>query len=168
MVYLFEISLITLIIISIYSKIEIGSFFSWTNEFFTLDFLSDFGVVFVVYQLIIYTFFTLNDSSKVDALIKINSLIKSTLLLIEYNQPLDPIKGELRHLLEVKKDYYMFSKRDIEILEEIHLLVNNFGQEGISNKNILFRLEYLEIETEHFKEFYQLSWRNSFILRIGK
>lgn len=166
--YLIEVTLITLIIISIYSKIETDALFGWINNFFTLNFLSEFGVIFVVYQLIIYTFFTLADSSKVDALIKINSIIKSTLLLISYDKPLDPIKNELEYLLKIKKGHYMFSNKDIEVLEEINTLVNYFEQKETAKKDILLRLEYLKIETEHYKEFHQLSWRNSFLLRIGK
>ena len=71
-IYLIEIIIVTLLIITFYSRFETGLWLEWKNDLLTLNFLSNFGIVLAVYQLIIYSTSTLIDSAKVDALIKVN------------------------------------------------------------------------------------------------
>lgn len=166
-IYLTEIIMVTLSIITLYSKFETGSWFEWKNDLLTLNFLSNFGIVLAVYQLIIYSTSTLIDSAKIDALIKIHSLVKSLILFVDIDERLVCIQNEIEGLLS-KDSYYMFEKEDFKMLQDINQYISDYQEEQLTKQGLLLNLKYKQIEIEHFKEFYQLQWRNSIVLRYLK
>src|SRR5699024_9348615 len=110
-IYLTEIIVVTLSIITLYSKFDSGSWFEWKSELLTLNFLSYFGIVLAVYQLIIYSTSTLIDSAKLDALIKVHSLVKSLILFVDLDERLVVVQNEIEELLS-GDNYYMFEKEN--------------------------------------------------------
>lgn len=166
-IYLTEIIMVTLSIITLYSKFETGSWFEWKNDLLTLSFLSNFGIVLAVYQLIIYSTSTLIDSAKIDAFIKIHSLVKSLILFVDIDERLVVIQNEIEMLLS-KDSYYMFEKENLKMLQDINQYISDYQKEQLTKQGLLLNLEYKQIEIEHFKEFYQLQWRNSIVLRYLK
>lgn len=166
-IYLTEIIVVTLSIITLYSKFDSGSWFEWKSELLTLNFLSNFGIVLAVYQLIIYSTSTLIDSAKLDALIKVHSLVKSLILFVDLDERLVVVQNEIEELLS-GDNYYMFEKENINMLQEINQYLSYYQEGQMTKQWLLLNLEYKQIEIEHYKEFYQLQWRNSIILRYLK
>lgn len=166
-IYLIEIIIVTLSIITFYSRFETGSWFGWKNDLLTLSFLSNFGIVLAVYQLIIYSTSTLIDSVKVDALIKVNSLVKSLILFVDIDEELIRIQNEISGLLG-EDNKYMFEKENLKMLQEINQYLSYYRKGNITKQVLILNLEYKQIEIEHYKEFYQLQWRNSIVLRYLK
>lgn len=147
---------------------EYGSLFVWTKEIYTLEFISNLGIVYVVYQLLIYTFFSLNDSSKVDALIEIKSLIKYLIHYSTYDRPISTVENQVSLFLHKEKGKYMFSDKQIETLNTLDSLINKYKNNQINKTHFHYHLKGLLILCEHSSEYHQLLWRNSILLRLLK
>lgn len=167
-IYIVEVLSVSLLIISIYSYIEKGSLVAWTNNFFTLNFLSDFGVVFVVYQVLVYAFFSLHDSAINDGNLMIKTLIKQALLCLENEKTLEIIQKRINSDLYEKPNYYMYSEKQVEMLKELNFFLKEYENKDMYLKELIFYLENSLIILEHNTELNNLLWQNSIILRILK
>ncbi|CDO04318.1 hypothetical protein BN988_02872 [Oceanobacillus picturae] len=167
-IYLVEVIIFLVAVTALYSGLENGLSFSWKEHVLTFQFLSNLGVIFVVYQLLIYSFISLHDSAKNDALLEIKSIIKLCILHSNYNVTLVEIEKTVDELLYKKKGYYMLSKKNIETLEDIESLIKRYNAKEIDRQTFHFWLEKLLIIIEHESEFNSLLWRNSLLLRLLK
>lgn len=168
LIYIIEVSVFLFVIMCVYSKLEHGSFIAWRDDILTLKFLADLGVIYVGYQLLIYTFISLSDASKNDALLQIKSMIKMTIHYSSYGQSFEEIQGKLNELLYDKEGYYMLSRNDIQRLKEIETLIEKHENNELDIDSFQFWLGRLLILVEHDNEYNNLLWRNSILLRIIK
>lgn len=164
--YLLEIVVSLIVLHSISSYIFDGDLCVWTRDISSFAFVEKTTVLFVIYQLTILITLTLYDSVRKDAILSKINILNYAQINLKYDKPFEQIERIKKNLLtNLSVDY---KKKDRDDLTTIIKIYEMFINGEVSRNDYEFYIENMLIVFKHDYEFYDLSWRGSFVLRIRK
>ena len=136
-----------------------------TKNIIDYNFISKNVAFYAIYQLFVFAILTLIDSSKKDSVLMLKTFYSRLEILLEYDQDMSQI---LEDYLGKLNNSLMLEKNHIKEIEKSKLLNMQYNENLIVKKDYELYLKLKKIEFEHLYDYYSLSWRLSFLLRISK
>lgn len=139
--------------------------YAWTYNIISFDFLGKAMVLYGVYQIAIFAFWSLFDSARKDSILLKIKVVKLGILRNEYNQPFNDL--EILYNRYTKSNL-LINKYDKSDIDEIYTHYQQYVEGSIDKNSYDFYLKNKLILLEDRYEYYDLAWRLSLFLRIGK
>lgn len=169
LVYLAEIVLFEVFILSLFACLEHGDALHWLNLINKFEIVSRITIILALHQLLIFSLVRLKFSAREDAIQSKIYCINLTLHLDKYDMDFSKLQSKVYELAYQRNDV-MFNQEDIEWLKNLYKGIEmrtNTNDEEFKN-NFKRYLESDKINFEHDKETQKYDWTNSFLLNLFK
>ena len=166
LVYLLEIIVVLFFLNLLVFYLEHGDLnIKITKDIIDYNFISKNVTFYAIYQLLVFAILTLIDSSKKDSILMLKTFYSRLELLLEYDRDMVKILDDYLNKLDSS---LMLDESHIKEIKNTKLLNVQYKENLIVKKDFELYLKQRKIEFEHLFEYYSLSWRLSFLLRISK
>ncbi|HBZ09141.1 MAG TPA: hypothetical protein DEO65_04525 [Bacillus bacterium] len=162
LIFLFEL----LIIVCLGSYFFEGSFFSLIKNIRNIEMFEKITVILVIYEIIVFAFLSLYDSSRKDALLSKITMINYGISSIDHDEPFEYLTRVYEKF--TKDDSIFFNTQDLLDITDIKAMYDSYCNNEISKNEYRYFLNVKLTQLHHVYEYYDLTWRMSLLLRLFK
>ncbi|MFJ7662388.1 hypothetical protein ACIQXW_08300 [Lysinibacillus sp. NPDC097162] len=163
-IYIIEILFVLFFLNIIVFYIEHGNLsIKITRNTFGYELISKNIAFYAIYQLMVFAILTLIDSSKKDSVLMLKVFYEKLELLLQYNQDTNVLIETYRNNIT---DRLMLDEKYKKEFDQIYILNTKFINKKLLKEQYELQVKAKKIDYAFLYEYYSLSWRLSFLLRI--
>jgi hypothetical protein len=160
LLYLFEITIVT----SLINYLIMGY---QSNTDTPLNILRNHIFAYTLYQLLLFVFFKLKDSTEADSLATIKNLADMYQVYAEFDKPI-PDEDIDKSKKEFNSPRVTLSNKHRDIINYVNLLAENYNSDKLDTKEFRMQLKQISRDADFQAKMFNLSWMNSLLLRMFK
>jgi hypothetical protein len=122
---------------------------------------------YTIYQLLLFVFFKLKDSTEIDSLATVKNLSDMYQIYAEFNKPIPPEIIE-KYQNSLSSNKVTMSKKHREYIDYINILADSYNRSILDGSELRMELKQISRNADFETKILNYSWMNSILLRSFK